>query len=130
MSEREMSESEVCEILHLMAEDVISLKAACLKAGRGYGNIRRRIAESEKLRALYAHARSEYQRAKVEEMEEIARKEPDVQRARLLCDVIKWESSKVLPKEFGDKLDLGGKLEIPGIAEFFKALPETYGLPE
>lgn len=52
-----------------------------------------------------------------EEIEEIADDEnKDVQRSRLRVDTRKWYLSKVLPKKFGDKLDLttlGDKLPTP-----------------
>jgi len=38
-------------------------------------------------------------------MHDIAKDEAiDVQRARLMVDCIKWEAARVLPKEFGDKI--------------------------
>lgn len=64
------------------------------------------------LSELYARARESYAHAKVQQIHEVAETEPDVQRARLKCDNIKWEAAKVLPKVFGDKLDInhGGNI--------------------
>jgi len=52
----------------------------------------------------YARAREEYAHRMVEKLTEIAENTEDVQRARLLCDNIKWTASKVLPRIYGDKV--------------------------
>ena len=44
--------------------------------------------------------------AKVTAMEDIATTEPDVQRARLICENRKWLASKLIPHVYGDKLDV------------------------
>src|SRR5688572_33339185 len=54
----------------------------------------------------YAKACKLRRENKFEEIEDIARTEPDVQRARLRVDVIKWQLSKEEPKKYGDKLDM------------------------
>lgn len=41
-----------------------------------------------------------------DEMEDIARTEEDVQRARLIIDTRKWVASKLKPKKYGDKMDV------------------------
>lgn len=51
---------------------------------------------------MYARAKDSYAHARVAQLHRIARDEPDVARARLMCDNIKWESAKVLPKVYGD----------------------------
>lgn len=43
---------------------------------------------------------------KFESLEIIADSEPDVNRARLKVDVIKWQLSKEEPRKYGDKLDM------------------------
>lgn len=57
----------------------------------------------EELTEMYARAREAYAHAIVQKLHEVADKEPDVARARLKCDNIKWEACKVLPKVYGDK---------------------------
>lgn len=42
----------------------------------------------------------------VDTLQDIARDEPDVQRARLLTDNIKWAASKLMPSTYGDRIDL------------------------
>lgn len=44
-----------------------------------------------------------------DDMENIARNEQDVQRARLILDTIKWQLSKEEPKKYGDRLDLNSE---------------------
>lgn len=83
-----------------------SLKKVCEEAQLSYRNVWNRVHEDDALIPLYARARENYAHAKVDEMHEITETEPDVQRARLKCDIIKWEVSKVLPKLYGDSLNL------------------------
>lgn len=106
-----VADEQIAQILLTMGDEVISLKAACEQHKLSYANVRRRIALSEELKTLYACAREDYQRAKVAEMHEIAITEPDVQRARLRTDLIKWEASKVLPKEFGEKIEIDASVK-------------------
>lgn len=54
----------------------------------------------------YAKAKETGAEVEAEEIEEIARTEEDVQRAKLICDVKKWNLSKKLPKRFGDKQEI------------------------
>ena len=54
----------------------------------------------------YARAKDIGAETEAEELEEIARTEPDVQRARLIVDTKKWTMSKKLPRKYGDKLDV------------------------
>lgn len=64
----------------------------------------------------YEKARNEQAEMMFEELLEIAdQKDKDVMRARLRVDTRKWYLSKVLPKKFGDKLDVttGGEKIIP-----------------
>jgi hypothetical protein len=42
----------------------------------------------------------------VDDIDHVARTEPDVNRARLIVDGIKWRASKLIPKVYGDKLDV------------------------
>lgn len=85
--------------------DGLTLKQSCKKSRISYSNCVRRIGESNELKAFHARAREEYVRCRVQEMHDIA-KNPriDPQRARVMIDVIKWEAARVLPKEFGDRV--------------------------
>lgn len=64
----------------------------------------------------YAKASDTRTENKFDEIEEIAKNEPDVARARLMVDTRKWYLSKIVPKKYGEKLDLttgGEKLPTP-----------------
>lgn len=54
----------------------------------------------------YARSKVIGMEARFDRMMDIAKNEEDVQRARLMVDVIKWQLSKELPKKYGDKLDM------------------------
>lgn len=89
-----------------------TLKACCKIYELPYMQTWHAIHASDELSELYARAREAYAHAKVQQIHEVADTEPDVQRARLKCDNIKWEASKVIPKVYGDKLDVnhGGNI--------------------
>jgi hypothetical protein len=44
--------------------------------------------------------------ARVDRMADVARNEPDVNRARLMIDTDKWLASKLVSKVYGDKMDV------------------------
>ncbi len=100
-----MTEQTIADIVSKM-EDGQNLLQVCRAAGVSYSAVRRRIHDSPDLTALYARGRQGYAHAKVDELHEIAINEPDVMRARLRCDMLRWEISKVLPKIYGDKLSI------------------------
>lgn len=60
--------------------------------------------DREQLTDMLARAREEYAEARVEEMQNIAETVEDVSRAKLLCDNIKWETCRIAPKRYGDKI--------------------------
>lgn len=72
--------------------------------GVTYRAIKERIEKSEALTIQYANSRADYADAKVSQMYDYAMNEPEIPRARLLCDIVKWEVAKVLPKLYGDRL--------------------------
>lgn len=74
----------------------------------------------------YAKACKLRRENKFEELEDIAASEPDVQRARLKIDVVKWQLSKEEPKKYGDKLDMttnGKDLPTPILGGLTKNVP-------
>ena len=87
-----------------MAEHGRSLKQVCADHKANYGAVFKAIQRDKDISELYARARDDYLHTRVASMDEIARTEPDVQRARLRIDNIKWEASKVMPKQYGDKV--------------------------
>lgn len=112
-----ITDEQIAEVIDRVA-DGVSLKKACAEAGFEYTNIVRRIRKSDALTQLDARAREDYQRTRVDELNEVALNEPDVQRARLMCDNIKWEAARVARKIYGDKVDLTHANPTGGPVEF------------
>ncbi len=102
---RALSEDAIADVVSKMAEG-LSLKQSCEEAGIGYANAVKRIAESEMLTKVHAHAREAYVAHRVDAMHDIAVQEPDVQRAKLRTDLIKWEAARILPKQWGERTAL------------------------
>ncbi len=91
------------QALEMMAEGN-TLKHCCVDLKLNYMAAWKAIHNSDELAELYARAREAYAHSKVQQIHDVAVDEPDVQRARLICDNIKWEACKVLPKVYGDKV--------------------------
>ena len=100
-----ISDEQIVAVIERMAEG-LNLKESAAIDGFSIKNIYTRINASPELKDLHARAREDYQRIRVDEMNDIAKTEPDVARARLRCDNIKWEAARVLPKVFGDAVNL------------------------
>lgn len=100
----ELTTADIEEIIARLA-DGLTLKQSCKKSKRAYTNVVRRIGDDPALKQLHARAREEYVRSRVQDMHDIA-KNPKIEpaRARLMMDAIKWEAARVLPKEFGDRV--------------------------
>lgn len=54
----------------------------------------------------YAQAKEIGMEQAIDELEQIARGEEDVQRAKLIIDTRKWIASKKFPKKYGDKSEV------------------------
>lgn len=96
-------------LLERMGDEGKTLLVLCKESGIAYSTARKRINESSELSALYAICREEYAHTRVQQLDEIAssaKTSVDVQRARLRCDIIKWEVAKVLPKIYGDRMQI------------------------
>ncbi len=98
-----VTDEEIMEILGRLGEGM-TLMQSCKKSQRSYSNVVRRIASDPSLKQVHAMCREEYMRAQVEKMHDIAKNTKDTARARLMMDAIKWEAARVLPKEFGDRV--------------------------
>lgn len=94
-----------------------SLKETCRKVGINYARAYILINANPELVKRWNQARVDYLRFKVEDMERIARTEPDVQRARLLCDNIKWEAQRVARHIYGDHIIVAGDADAPLITK-------------
>lgn len=99
-----ITDSEIETIIERVAGG-LTLLQSCKKAKRDYVNINKRINATQELKRLYAEAREEHGRLRVQMCHDIA-KNPKIKtdRARLMIDTIKWEVARVLPKEFGDRV--------------------------
>ena len=100
---RTISDEQIRDVLAKYAEGV-PLKHCCRDAGLTYSAVTERCTTDPILSGLYAKSREEYAASKVAQMYDFAVNEPEVPRARLLCDIVKWEVAKVLPKLYGDKI--------------------------
>jgi hypothetical protein len=120
-----ISDEQLVEVIDRIAEDGITLKASCKIFGFEYTNVIRRIRANEALKELLSHAREDYAASLVAEMHEIARTEPDVQRARLMCDNIKWEAARIAAKLYGDKISA----EVSGTVTLSALLAEAVKAP-
>ena len=99
-----VTDEQIIEAIEELGETGQSLKSVCDKHGMVYRTVMNRIRTNDELMALDTRARQDYARNRVRALNEIAANEPDVHRARLMCDNIKWEAARVLPKEFGDRI--------------------------
>ncbi len=99
----ELTTEYLTEIITAMV-DGKSLKDVCVEQGQSYRAVWRSIHAFEDLTTLYLRAREDYAHARVASMDIIVNTEKDVQRAKLKCDNIKWESARVLPKQYGDRV--------------------------
>lgn len=97
------SDEQVLQAFELMAQDGDNLPDACRILDLNYNSVQTRIDAVPHLKTAYTRARENFVRNQVQRMNIIALEEPDVQRARLLCDNTRWEASKVIPKEYGEK---------------------------
>lgn len=99
-----ITDEQIAAVLARIGEG-LTLKQSCKLAKFDYVNVVRRIGNSTDLKQLHSRAREEYVRTRVQDMHDIAKNSKiDPARARLMIDVIKWESARVLPKEYGDRV--------------------------
>jgi hypothetical protein len=106
--------SEIC--------DAISNGAALYKVCKvpGYPSLETAynwLRESPDFAEKYALARELQQDRAADEIVEVARSEPDPQRARVLVDAIKWRASKLAPKKYGDRVDMNLTATIENIPQ-------------
>ena len=109
-------ETLITRILDDMAEDGISIKEGCRKYGiiEHYRAVLQRISRSPTLAAYDVACREQYMKLKVRQMNEIALDtNVNPERAKLVCDNIKWEASRILPHMYGDRIIHAGDKENP-----------------
>lgn len=100
--------------------------AAAGKAiGRDWESVIARIRANAEYSKLYIEARDHGVEAQVDSLADIAENEPDVARARLKTEVIRWTASKRKPQVYGDKIEMNvsGSVDLNAImAESVKRL--------
>lgn len=99
----------------------LGLRAICKNNGVDYSTFKRWVVDNESFRAQYARAKEEQAEMLVEDMLDIADDSSNdtietekgpipnnewINRSRLRVDTRKWIASKLLPKKYGDKLDV------------------------
>lgn len=105
---------QVQQAIDMTAEKSWSLKRCCEFIGLPYARAYVLINAHPELIKRWNAARVTYLQNKVEEMEDIARDTTlDVQRARLLCDNIKWEAQRVARHIYGDHIVVSGDADAP-----------------
>jgi hypothetical protein len=97
-----------------------SLTQACLAEKVPESTIRLWADRDEEASAEYARARGSLIDSHVNELLGIADTEPDAARARVQIDTRKWIMSKLMPKRFGDKVQVGGTDDLPPIQTISK----------
>jgi hypothetical protein len=89
-----------------LVADCVTIKEACARMSWSADVYRRMREQQPAFDQAVLRAREMAQDTLVDKMHEIAATEPDVNRARLKVDTIKWTASKIKPRMYGDKLDI------------------------
>lgn len=97
---------DMCYEVIGMLEAGTTIIDSCRQLGYNFSGVFQRLMRTEKLKQAVDHAREMYAHGSVERMRRIILTEDDPARARVLTDLLKWETSKVLPKFYGDKIDV------------------------
>lgn len=95
----------VLKTLRLIGEGN-TLSEACKKTKVPRPTVYHWMNQDAELQAEYRRQRELFAEVMVERLSDVAKTEPDVQRARLLCDNIKWTACKTLPRLYGDKVQV------------------------
>lgn len=101
---------EICERLALGE----SLNHICSGSTMpAHTTVLRWLAAETAFRTQYAHARQLQADFYHDEVTDIADNATDASLARLQIDARKWKASKLAPKKYGDKLEVGGDPDAP-----------------
>ncbi len=115
-------------IIALIPSDSKSVKSLCQSEGIHFDTFFTYLNENKELSDLYARAKELQAEMMVEEIIDISNHvEEDhtpftggnvVQRDRLRIDARKWVAAKLLPKKYGDKLNLehSGEIGLPNLS--------------
>ena len=105
---RKYSYEDMVAVIKYMADHSITLSRACVLHDINPTSVFAYMSRHDELKRLYIAAREAYVHYQVDRLDEIAKNEFDVTRARLRVDVAKWEAAKVLPRVYGDSLKITG----------------------
>ena len=99
---------EICERI----ADGQSLRAICSEPGKpDKSTVFRWLGQNEAFRDQYARARESQADTLFDDILDIVDQSDDPQIARLRMDARKWMAGKLRPKVYGDKVELGGKVD-------------------
>lgn len=107
--------AQICERI----ADGESLRTICLdEAMPGRATVLRWLGEWPEFRDQYAQAREMQADAKFDEAWDIAHKakSDDVAVARLQVDTIKWQTAKLAPRKYGERLELAGQVTVARVS--------------
>jgi len=109
---------KVQEVIELVANG-LPLKTALEKAGLSSYRFTECLAADPAQDHIYARARAARAEVLASEVVDIADTEQDPQRARNRMDARKWYASKVLPKQYGDRIDVNveGTIDLRAVME-------------
>jgi hypothetical protein len=126
------------EICRLMADEGLSLRQICARESMpARSSVHKWLNENKDFADQYARARETMLEAMADEILDIADdqsgdtvKDPEtgyeradtewINRSRLRVDSRKWLLSKLLPKKYGDKLELSGNKDAPVTVEIVR----------
>ena len=108
-----MTVDEVRELIDTASARGITLRAHCEMMDKNYHTVIMRIHRNPDLSDFDMRARARYLVHAVRSMDDVARNEVDVARARLICDNIKWEAARVCRNIYGDNITVRGDEENP-----------------
>lgn len=89
-----------------LVADCVGIAKATERLGWSRSLYRKMRDEQPAFDAAVTRAREMAQDLMVDKMHDIADTEPDINRARLKIDTIRWTASKIKPRTYGDKLDV------------------------
>jgi hypothetical protein len=115
---------EVADLICERIADGESLRKICAEDQMpDRSTVRRWLAQQPEFRVHYAHAREQQADVYAERIIEEAETAQDAAIGRLRMDALKWAASKLAPKRYGEKLQVGGDEEGAPIKHEFSWLP-------
>lgn len=101
-----LTEVECQKLFDLIVNDPRDIKTILNQYGLTLAQFYRSIQNNPALWNQYENAQKIKSEYYAETAYNMVNSEPDSQRARIMLDCIKWYTSKINPKKFGDKIDV------------------------